>query len=126
MAFAIRANLRSADALADVRLIRQALAEYTFDPKRTAFTDFVPTITLYETYTRFAKKSDKTAPMLNATQFGVAVRLAFAINASRSCRRFYNGRRMMGYCHVRGPGSVVTHEKPGNPNFRTRQRVVPS
>ncbi len=117
MAFAIRADLRTSDAMTDIRLIRQALKRYTFDPKRAAFTDFTPTSVLYETYRRFACTSNKCAPTLNPTQFGVAVRLAFAIDSSRSCRRWCNGRKTMGYCHVRGPGSVTTREKSGNPKF---------
>jgi hypothetical protein len=108
--------------LAEVRHVKAALGDYAFDAE---FTDFVPTSVLYDAYKRYAARLNaserESSSVLNPTQFGVAIRLAFSIDPDRSCRRHYNGRKMMGYCNVRGPGSVVTYERSGNPNFRSKR-----
>lgn len=95
----------------------EALRHFCFEPEQTSITDFCPTDVLYQTYRAFMVQGG-FAEILNQTEFGVALRRVFDIEPERKTRRICQGVHTWGYYHVRGPGSVVTHNGPGNPRLQ--------
>jgi hypothetical protein len=100
-------------------LVFDALRGWSFDPSKATILDFVPTRILFELYRAHAREFDYTASeeavILNATQFGVALRRVFDISGDRRTRCLYAGRREVGYRFVKGPGSIVTQLNRGRP-----------
>lgn len=122
MGYRIQSALKS-DLMTPAEIeVFEALSAYTFDVEKTVMTDFTPTSVLYEAYRTKARTFDRTyggsATILNAQQFGVALRRVFDIDPGRKAQRRYQGRAAWGYSHVRGPGSCVSRANPGNPNFQ--------
>lgn len=113
--------------LPEEQQVFEALRAFTFDPERTRITDFTPTRVMYETYRQFVDSTPDRpdAPeVLNLKQFGAALNRVFRLDDSRWSRRHVGGRRVNGYIFVRGPGSVIAHAGPGNPNLMRRTPVV--
>lgn len=100
-----------------------ALHRFTFIIEDTTPCDFAPTNVLYEIYQRYARRSDysrgESAAVLNEREFGVALRRVFDLDAGRKTRRTHRGRHTWGYIHVRGPGSIVSHDSRGRPKHVT-------
>jgi hypothetical protein len=103
--------------------VLDALKAYCFEPEDTGICDFVPTHVLYQTYLDFMDAGG-FAEILNAQQFGVALRRVFDIAPERKTRRTYQGWNTWGYYHVRGPGSIVTRAGRGNPNLYARPKTA--
>lgn len=113
--------------LPEEQQVCEALKAFTFDPERTSVNDFTPTRMLFDAYLRFISQTGNgpDAPeVLNPKQFGAALRRAFNLSGDRHTRRRIEGRLTMGYLHVRGPGSVIAHFGPGNPNLMRRTPVA--
>lgn len=124
MGYAIRGRIKGENLTAEELQVSAALSgRYCFDPDRTEATDFIPTRVLFGMYLRHMSAGG-TPAVLNPTQFGVALRRVFGIDASPKCRRWYHGRKEMGYCHVRGAFSIRSHDGPGNPNLRRERAPI--
>lgn len=101
MGYAIRLARKTTELLPEEVEIKDALGAYCFDPALTSCLDFVPTRILHAAYLQHVAGAARPATLLNATQFGVALRKTFGIAADRKTRRLYQGRKEMGYCYVR-------------------------
>ena len=119
MPYRIRQAVRSDYMSLEEGLVFDALKGWSFDPSKATILDFVPTRILFELYRAHAREFDYTASeeavVLNATQFGVALRRVFDISADRRVMRTYQGRKEYGYYYVKGPGSIVSQSTSGRP-----------
>lgn len=129
MGYCIRHAGKSDRMTPEEESVFEALHGFTFLMEDTKPTDFTPTDTLYEMYKRYAQRSNfatgRFAPTLNVKEFGVALRRVFDLDASRKTRRTCRGRNVWGYVHVRGPGSIVSHDSRGRPR-RAQSAAAPA
>ena len=119
MPYLIRQAVRSDYMSPEEEHVFDALKQWSFEPSKATVLDFVPTRVLFELYRAYVSQFDYTASgevsVLNATQFGVALRRVFDISPDRRTKCVYAGRREVGYRFVKGPGSIVTQSTRGRP-----------
>jgi hypothetical protein len=117
--YPIQGKLRPAETLLpEEQQVIKALRHYCFDLERTTCRDFTPTFVLYEAYRKLRAEyidSADAPDLLNPTQFGIALRRVFEIDAERKAHRRYQGKMRWGYLGVKGPDSAIVQRGPGNP-----------
>lgn len=107
-------------------IIQNALRAYSLDVVDGSVKDFVPAEVLYQAYLKefregtwplYDARYDDDTELVELTrrQFGYALRRATAVRKHQRVRRIVKGKKIWGYSHVIGPGSVRVREKSGRP-----------
>jgi hypothetical protein len=114
--------------------VRQALSGYSDDPEGAEPTDFTPTAVLYAAYCAWCNSFDvfgRDSRFLSVREFGAALVRVFpnlddGFRGSTRTRRRVNGVLTYGYCGLKGPGSVTTYDRPGNPKLSPAKAPAPT